>query len=550
MRKRVKLILIFGIFVFVLFGGIRNGLGVSISAAIAITIATGTYAMTKDDAHIRGKRLLSYGQARELLRQLCKRNNDAGFYGFGGVILPKDAKYKNFLFQGGTGTGKTLSLLLLMYEALKNGRPNTTAMIHDFKMTYPSFLAHIGIEKERIKILNPFDARCFAWDIQGDCVNDLAAWEIAESLAPGSGGKEGVFFDVSARVILASVMKFFLLEGKKHQAYRWTLRDVVEGATSLEDMREMFTRYGELRDGLTYLNKPNADVDRTIVSNIFPLRPIAALWEGKEPFSFTRWKSNPNNDILLIGYDAEYKTQSSIINGLFVRLAAKSVLARPINDELPDTWFFLDEFPTIKHVPGFADFMSTARDFKASVALVFQSIEKLRDPMLYGHEKASSIAGDCANKVFFNCTDEAAKWASDACGSREVWEESTHDGISGGRFNTGTGEAQKLKPLVLKDEIEQLKLLRHDGRIHAYFVTADLNGSPYYGKFDKNDFASIWKENGYPTDYAKVTDPDATNLKPWSDEDRIRLGLTPRENAPTEKPKKKRINIELQTGRS
>ena len=492
--------------------------------------------MSSDERHIRGKRMLSIHEARKETQRICARLKDTGFDGFGSITLPKSAKYTNFLFQGEIGTGKTILSYPLMYEAAKD--PNARLLLHDFKMVFPSFLSHIGIPKERIKILNPFDKRSLGWDIQADCPNDAAANEIAESLSAKDTSKDkgdkGDFFDTSAKILLSSVIKYFVYESRKHTDYRWNLRDVIEAVSNKEDMQAMFEQYSDkLKGGLTFLKDPNADVDRTIETVTHNLKPLAALWQGKETYSFRKWKNT--NDILVLGYESAYSYVSGVVNGLFLRLAMKSVQAQMRVSDLNDSWFFLEEFPTIQFVPGFDDFISTAREKKTCVVLIFQSISQVRDRY---REKQAAITQACANKVFLNSTEEGAKWASERTGGEEIEEESTGDQIN---FKSGAGastnRAPKVKPVLMPEQFEQLPTLEIDGKIHAIFVTRYLGYNPFYYSFTKHDLAHIWKDGGYPADYDRIDEDEdvtATELDAWTDVDRRRVGII-REVQPREK---------------
>lgn len=521
--KRLRVLSSFLVFALFLVAILRNDFSLLSASIISLFPAAILYNLMKPNKHIRGKRKLSYGAAVEQLEALCRRNDDEGLLGWGGVKLTRHAKYGNFLFQGGMGTGKTISLYPLMYEAFKD--PKARALLHDFKMVFPSFLEHIGIPKERIKILNPFDRNAYGWDIQAACKNALAADAIGESLAACDKDEDN-FFDGSAQILISMVAQFFMLEGKGKTDYKWNLRDVILAAMSRETMREMFGKYEELEDGLRFVEKPNADVERTITRHIAPLKPIAALWQGRNTYDFRNWTNT--NDILVIGYDARFPKQSGKINSLFLRLAMQSILSQQIGPTLSDSYFFLEEFPRIFAAGNFDAFMSTAREYRGSVTTVIQSVTQVRE--IY-RDKTDNILQGFANKAFFQCSGKAAAWASECCGKAEVFEQSEGDQLNaGGGYGTSTSRAPKDKTLVTPDEFEQLPLLRHDKRIHGYFITSDLNNNPYYHRFSQSDLAHIWKEDGYPAQFDQVPDDDdSIVLKKWEEDERVRLGLKPKE---------------------
>ena len=120
------------------------------SVPLSVAVAYGVFRVTSHkDKHKRGRRRIPYLVARSKAKSLL-RNGDQGFQ-WGGVTLPTKAKSKGFFFMGEMGSGKTLSLYLLMSEAFRNN-PKAKGVIHDVKMNITPFLYHIGIAPERINV--------------------------------------------------------------------------------------------------------------------------------------------------------------------------------------------------------------------------------------------------------------------------------------------------------------------------------------------------------------------------------------------------------------
>jgi len=506
----------------------RNGFSAVAALLIALTGAALIYIlMTTEKKHIRGKSRFSYTQARETARRILDHRKQRGikeqpFNGYGGISLPATAIYKNFLFLGNTGTGKTLQMYLLMYAALA-GKPKVKAVLHDVKMELAPFLIHIGIDPKRIKLIMPYDQRGYRWDIQKDVGNDDLAWDVARSFVPDTEDKRGEFFVIGARILFYNVIRYFTYEARKNPHFRWGLRDLFQALCNSKDLRAMFEKYpDDLSTGLEYLEGENKDITRTMLKYIMPLNSVAALWEGRPPFSFTQWRDTPNGDIVILGFDDDFEEQCSILNATLFRRAMKAVLSYE-GENRPDTWFFIDEFDSLRAIPGLANFLSKSRSFKACVAIVLQSFRQLRKNYDDHHEKI--IPELCANKIILQCTDESADWASRQCGSAEIQEEGTSDNFSAKGGSTGVSRKPTEKRIVMKDEIEGLPIFDEDGKIHCYFVSAYLRNNPYYYAFTRTDLAPIWMQGGNKQVYEKVKDPLAYNLPAWTDTDRKRAGL-------------------------
>ena len=165
--------------------------------------------MSQQKDHERGRRRIDYAEAKRLAAQR-KKPDDPGFE-WGGLTLPSSAKNENFLYLGGMGSGKTVAMFALMEQMLRNQK--TRAVIHDFKMNIYPFLLKLGIDKSRIKMMNPYDLRSIGWDIQKDMTDKDVATDIAYAFVPPNPkAGSGKFFDDAAReVVKAAYLYFFYL---------------------------------------------------------------------------------------------------------------------------------------------------------------------------------------------------------------------------------------------------------------------------------------------------------------------------------------------------
>ena len=144
-------------------------------------------------------------------------------YLWGMTSLPCSDTPANFLVAGGIGSGKTITLRLLMQSALSPiGRGlDHRALVYDAKGTLAPILRGMGLRCP-LHVLNPFDRRGLAWDIAADVASPLAARQLAASLIPEDESAQPFFGD-AARDLLAAICLSFI----KTAPGKWTLRDLL-----------------------------------------------------------------------------------------------------------------------------------------------------------------------------------------------------------------------------------------------------------------------------------------------------------------------------------
>lgn len=522
MRRRL---IIFSVFIVTLLfladSRIRNNLS---STHIAAALAVGAigflwFTMPRTDEHIRGRQIVDAKAVRAFLPvgETPLRWN--------GINLPPDAKSEGFLYLGQTGSGKTICLQVLLNELLTNDK-QAKAVLHDFKMNFRPFLLKLGIPETRIKILNPYDRRAVAWDIQADCPDWDAAFEIAKGFIPELPNEgKSAFFRLGARFLLAGVIRYFLLESREKEGFEWNLRDVVESAKDKAIMNRMFTKYAALRTNLTYLNRDNDDILATLYQPLDELGAIPNLWKDKpksERISFYNWADNDHGEILLLGYDPSREASLSMINSVMLNRQMKATLRqRKQNKAL--TVFGLDEFHALRRITAFETFVSVCRDFNVCVAVATQDIAQI--DALYGDSNRSTIMTNLTSKTFLKCSGDAAEWATRQLGQREVRAQQNSENITGGTINLGLSLSDQMKPLVIATQFDLI----------PRFIEAGVRGfgtSSYFGdvaelKLSKEGdvlrpVVSLGKQD---SDYQLEDNWKKTVPQPFEDDDLRRLGL-------------------------
>ncbi len=485
----------------------------------------------------RGRALIFYDQAQQLAKALPGEER----LHWGGLQLPRYVADNHFLIMGSSGSGKTLSLRLLMQSVLPSiakpeGATPSRALIYDAKRDIHSVLAGMELSTE-IHSLNPFDRRGSAWDIAKDVSEGTVCHQLAALLFPSeSGGSSNQFFVEAARDLFGGVVQAFtLLSGEA-----WTLRDVVLTFRNRHLAKTIVgacpqTEY--LVDKWLREGRRNDDVDATVQSKLKPLTFVAAAWDqAQTKISLSDWLAGES--ILLLGSSPNAEEVMRAVNGmLFARLA--NLLLEPGEKEAQErgkTWIFIDELRRAGRLTELPDLLVEGRSKGAAIVLGFQDVEGLY--AVYSKELAQEIIGACGNKVFLNTNDYAtAEYVSKHFGDEEIdklkvsqsvghnSQSGSGGGSAGSNSSVSTHVETTTRPVVPVGEI--LKLGRPNHRLEVGFegyCDTQAIGSPYKMAMRHDELARQLKRPDPKTkDQLRRREKD---LRPWDEADLERLALT------------------------
>jgi len=404
--------------------------------------------------------------------------------GFGGLFVGKIARNKYMRFGGPehiacyapTRSGKGVGLVIpncLMYEA--------SLVCLDVKKE--NFAATAGIRKaagQKVILFDPLapDGRTARYNPltyvrRGtmDAFDDVQ--RIAGMLFPQEEGK-GAFFSDSARsafigattylsetegadLTLGAVLRIFArpeapaemqasikrraAEGNPYSEPTVTaLADYLSGnGDTIQDIRKTVTS----RLGLWY----NPRIDCATSASDFDLRELRhslhAIYVGVTPDNIARLRP--------------------LLALFFQQLVDLTVQVLPQFDPKAkhQVLVLLDEFPLLGPMPVLADAFSYVAGYNMRMMLVMQSKAQLRDPALYGPDKAVAILDNCGIEVVFGTkNNELAKELSERLGYDTV------EGVSqsGPRFwrmfrgkAANQTESDQRRALLLPQEIINLK---------------------------------------------------------------------------------------------
>lgn len=387
---------------------------------------------------------------------------DPGVF-WGGMRLPSKEAMTNFLIVGSVGSGKTISLSLLMQSVLNliGLGQGIRAIVYDYKGEMASRIAAIA-PSATVHILNPLHQHCTAWDMAADITTDMNAEMFAMILfpdPPGGQQREPFFID-AARKCLKGVVLF--LNDTAPQT--WQLRDIIYIMLSQQRLMMVLGYSERTRHNLDYFSgdRMAGSVMATIKSKIEVYIPIAALWHrAQQKISLKEWAQGES--ILILGHDPENAVSLRAINSLIFDRAMQ-ILLKKENADQPQSYVFLDELGTLHRLGMLDETARTGRSKGIVLAAGFQSITDLYN--LYGRDMANVIVSQFMNKAFLRLSDEAtAQWAEHLIGQKELLRMTRNrqfNGLMG--FMTGWdisarhGESENyvIKSAVLASEFREI----------------------------------------------------------------------------------------------
>jgi hypothetical protein len=340
---------------------------------------------------------------------------------WGTIEIPQRLVNYHFYAAGTTGSGKSTLLRMLYRDIFRDVAVkgfDTRFLFYDHNSeAYPDLVA-AGVERHAA-ILNPFDARCFAWNMAKDIRRPAQAKELAAVMVPVAEGPNSYFYNASRMVLEAALLALMKLKPG-----RWNFRDVLLACFNVEGLH-LLAKRAEILE-----TKPISDfVDKTREAKSVRMTltvendkyaAIAAAWyhaqKANRLFSINDWAEGEGRQILLIGASDEYSTSLATVNRLVIERARQLLLSYKKKNARSGrrTWVVLDEFPSLGALPNLEHFLTRGRKYGVCAVLGFQHIAHIQE--LY-KGRSNAILGQCTHQAFFKVNDaEMAQWCASQFG--------------------------------------------------------------------------------------------------------------------------------------
>ena len=395
---------------------------------------------------------------------------------FCGYPVPNKSAPTHFLLVGKTGSGKTNILTMLMRSALLNvqAEPDYRAVVYDQKQDMVGIIKAQGITDPQLRILNPYDKRCYEWDMAKDVTGQDTAFQIASIFIPEEDSQNRYFTD-AARALLAGVMNVFIekgIERRKNSRGRlkpdWRLADLIytmRNGKRIRHVLEQTTEGQELIQLHLENEKTTTSILSTVDTRLTPLMVPAALWRkaGDSGKKLSLETFLGGKYVLVLGNNQQARRPLQALNRILFQRLTELTLDLPDTDEEGSSprrvWFFLDEARKIGQLDGLDDLMTNGRSKGAAVVLAFQDIDGMRH--VYKKEVAQEITGMCGHYCFLKMSGtETPRWASEVIGEMEeavqLGKQGTSTGGGDARQDTGTSDHIHKSSSILPSQLTRL----------------------------------------------------------------------------------------------
>lgn len=466
------------------------------------------------------------------------RKEERGIF-FGGQYLPEKAGNHHFMVIGTTGSGKSLTLRMMMHSVLPDllERDDQRAIIFDVKQDMYNILRSIELPPEGIILLNPFDQRCWEWDMSKDVTGPDTAFQIASVIISEEASQNRYFTD-AARDLLAGIMNVFIQTGGGKPD--WGFSDVIFAARDPNRLEFVLSQTDEGRE-LCALHLQGRETTNSVISTLrtklAPFEVIAALWSHARFDNGKRRRISlhdflKTNAILMLGNNQKASAPIQAINRVIFRRLTELVLDQS-EDDRRRTWFFLDEVRKLGELDGLCDLMTNGRSKGACVVLGFQDIDGLR--AVYGKDVAGEITSMPASFGVLKVVGESTPmWASAIFGEQEVRETTrSYQETRGTDALTTTlseGEQIRERKLYLPSEFRNIPMPSARTGLHGYFCSAFLDDDSYYMRLPPEEVAeraNLFHSGNPSENFEPWLDESFKRLPKWTEIDIRRLKLRP-----------------------
>lgn len=471
---------------------------------------------------IRGRKLTSYEAAME--RQAVITAAAPATLFWGGLKIAIDHALTHFTLVGNNRSGKTVNLRLLLQSALRPAGKAVAAcraLVFDPKTSFVPLLVGMGVAADRIRILNPFDARCWAWNMAADVQTPTDATNIAATMIPDPKEGKHDFFHPASRDILACEIIAFHMTCPEV----WTLRDLLLVNRTPERVKELLDRTDMTRHALDrYSGDPRtlANIVATLRSMLVLYEPIASCWDyaGENRMSLNEWTAS--DKILVLGYSDTAKEQLAIINRCIFERLTNLLLSGAPDPKRGRTFVVLDEAREWGKLEGLHSLLVRGAEYAVNCVLGFQSVHGMWE--VYGENSAGEVIGQANNLAVFRLGNDrkTAEWAADMIGKAQRLEK--YRSQTEGRDTSQTvSESSHDRHLYMPEELQVLPATCPEHGLRGVFVSeqygvvdaseSGIDGKQLFGKILAPPDESVPRFVPRPHQHHYLRDWDATDLE-------------------------------------
>ncbi len=445
----------------------------ALGASLALATLLSWYFIKKgkfqsQNQFVRGSQLeKSFVVTRQIIKN--KVQSDITLDGF---PLIKDSEVQHLLVHGTVGTGKSQLMMKLM-DALK--RRGDRVIVYDKGC---AFIPHY-FEATRDIILNPFDARCGAWDLWCEAPHDADLENMAESLIPVHGESDPFWIN-AARTVFVSAAS--LMRDDKDRSLERLLQLLITSDFSQLETYLAGTPAATLMSGK--IEKTAISIRSVITTYLKSMQSLQGI-QGQS-FSIRDYLLDEGQSgWLFISSNGEHHKSLKPLMSMWLAMASLTMLSMT-PDSNRRVWFICDELPSLHKLPLLGETIAEVRKFGGCFLLGMQSFSQLEK--VYGRSGAQEIFDLLNTRFFFrSASSDMARLVSRELGEEDVDEsrEQYSYGANSVRDGISLGNQRVIRPVVSYPEILELPNLSCFVRLPGKYPVTQLNL-----KYEKRTIAS------------------------------------------------------------
>ena len=387
------------------------------------------------------------------------------------IPYPKGAEMQHSFITGGSGTGKTQTMLDLLAQIRKRG---DRAIIYD---RTGSFLSHFYDSKNDL-LLNALDERGVNFNPFQEIGSKSDTVAVANILIPDVKGSDP-YWNNAARIVFVSVVE------KLRSFDELTIPKLLEKL--LYCTTDDLISFLENTPAMSVLDKAADKTSGSIRSVLATQSERLELLLNKQDqpsFSLRNWiRQDQQSNFIFLTSRSDHHDLLKPLMTIALELAIIELLAKPSSRKNQKIWFFLDELPSLNHLRVLPTALAQARQFGGCFVISMQLISQLKQ--IYGYDGAVTISGLCRNRVFFSTPDlETAEWSAKNLGKYEklIPKEAISFGAHEMRDGVSLSSQREENFLVAPSQIMQLPSLNAYLRFSEGFPATLTKIKPYLGQ--------------------------------------------------------------------
>ena len=488
--------------------------------------------------YISGRKLLTPAQAkrnaaRTTRQDQPKKPNTKDGLLFGGLIIPYQFATDHFLAVGTTGSGKTITIRLLLQgmDHYMRKHTGTHAVVYDSKGVYISYLANFATPTLPIIDLNPFREGAFAWDISLCTQDAVEILDLVSILIPEpKNPSETKFFTDAPRNLMQGIIRAF----RDRVGNNWTFRDLILAMLSEDACRVLLSDTVQNRQLLaSYIDgdeRTSLNIRSTIQSLMMRYEPVATSWyraaQAGRTIDLQQW-SKSGSGYLVLGAQKTEDSAMESINRVLLNLLKRLWLEAPGTQPMPKHFLVMDELASAGKQTAISHLMNEGREKGVSVTLGFQDISDLYQT--YGKDTAESMTAQASHKALLRMEgDVTPQWASRIAGEAEQFEytygSSQGDSYNGWSKSKSTTEQRTRKTVLMPSDFTTLPRVTKEAGLTGYYVSP-IGGGVWQHHYSGQE---LFSEGGLlrPADDSKLSNRAVIPTLPeWAEDDLKRLKL-------------------------